>query len=179
MYLQIPAEVTKQLQAQFTCSGELSVYNGELLHVSNDQANISSNFTLQLGLTEVLAVRCRNYKSQPWLLGNVSNGMVTDTQWKCFSLPKDEILNGLKWVKPDFNDTHWAQAIEGYSNREDSPWGKISDISDAAFWISAGDTDTQRLFCRRNLSDGADLPVKQAEDLSRGMSKHCPYHESF
>ena len=171
-------DITKQLQVQLTCNGELSVYNRPRLHVLNNAANVSSNYTLHPG-TEVLAVRCLNYKNQPWILGNISNGMVTDTRWKCFSLPRHEMMSDLKWAKSDFNDSHWAQAIAGFSNRGDGVWGRIPDVSDAALWISTSNKDDQRLFCRRNLSDGADVLRKHVEDFSRGMSKHFPYHERF
>ena len=120
--------------------------------ISNNPVNISSKYTLHPG-TKVLAVRCRNYRSKPWLMGSVSNGLVTDTRWKCFSLQKEEVMTGRHWAKPGFDDNHWAQAFANISNREDSPWGKIPDISDEAFWISTANEDDSRLFCRRRLSE--------------------------
>ena len=73
------------------------------------------------------------------MMGSVSNGLVTDTRWKCISLNEDETRNfGLKsWTKKDdVDDSHWPQAVGYFSNR-DSPWGKVSDISEDAFWISS------------------------------------------
>lgn len=84
-------------------------------------------------------------------MGSVSNGMVTDDRWKCFSQEK-EGLDNMKWVTSLYDDTHWAQAVVNYSNTH-SPWGKVPDISNNAFWISTADKDDSKLFCRRRLSE--------------------------
>jgi len=92
-------------------------------------------------------------------MGSGSNGLVTDTRWKCFSASEQEILNGLSWATSLFDDTHWAQAVANFSNREESPLGKVPGISDEAFWISAADQDHSRLYCRRRLSE---VSIKRA-----------------
>ncbi|KAM7451506.1 hypothetical protein ABFA07_001156 [Porites harrisoni] len=146
------AQNTKQLQAQLACNGELSFYDQEkiLLFIENP-TNISSNYTLY-PRNEVLAVRCRNSKSKPWIIGSVSNGIVTDTRWKCTGLAKREPLN-FKWWQDKADDSNWAQAVANFSNRGDSPWRKVWDISEDAFWISTANEDDVRIFCRRRLSD--------------------------
>ncbi|XP_078350853.1 uncharacterized protein LOC144635641 [Oculina patagonica] len=156
------AKTTKQLEAKFTCNGQLSFYvdvSNELL-VSSHSSNIASNYTLKPG-SEVVSVRCRNFLSKPWLIGSVSNGLVTDTRWKCFSLPKNLTVTGLTWAKPNTDDSQWAQAVANYSNPE-----KIPNIKDEALWISTAVQGHSRLFCRRRLSD---LSPKQANSLSKGM----------
>ena len=158
------AQLTKQLQAQLACNGELSFYDQEkiLLSIENPR-NISSNYTLY-PRDEVLAVRCRNYKSKPWIIGSVSNGIVTDTRWKCTGLAKREPLN-FKWLQDRADDGNWAQAVASFSNRGDSPWRKVQDISEDAFWISTANEDDVRIFCRRRLSD---VFLKRAS-FSKGM----------
>ena len=87
-------------------------------------------------------------------MGSVSNGLVTDTRWKCFSLPKEMRLNDLSWVTSRFDDTDWGHAVVNFSNRvESSPWGKVPNISEESFWISTAAKSISRLFCRRKLSE--------------------------
>ena len=43
--------------------------------------------------------------------------------------------------------------MANFSNRGDSPWRKVRDISEDAFWISTANEDDVRIFCRRRLSD--------------------------
>ena len=167
LYDYVSAKLPKKLQVQLTCNGQLAVYdrtNNKLVS-SMSLVNISSNFTIHPG-TQVLAVRCRNYHSKPWIIGSASNGLVTDKRWKCFSLPKHEVQKSNRWAKDGFDDSHWAKAVAIYSNRQDSPWGKVPDISDEAFWISTADEKHSRLFCRSMLSD---LLQKQSTYLPRGI----------
>ena len=146
----------KQLKIQLRCDGELSFYDmrTDSLVLSNNPANISLNYTLDPG-TQVVALRCRNHLSKPWIMGSVSNGLVTDTRWKCLSLPNEEMMTSLIWASPDFDDNHWAQAVTNVSNREESPWGKVPGISE----------NNSKLFCRRSLSEVSIKPAK-----SNGMS---------
>ena len=166
LYNYVSAKLTKKLEVRLACNGRLAVYDRitRKLVSSKNLVNISSNYTIHPG-TQVLAVRCRNYQSKPWIIGSVSNGLVTDNRWKCFSLPKQKVQNGNRWAKDDFDDSHWSQAVTIFSNRGNSPWGKVPDISDEAFWISTANEKHSRLFCRSMLSD---LPQKQSEYSPRG-----------
>ena len=141
----------------------------ELLDSRNPE-NKYVRYTLNPG-TKVLAFKCRSYnKTKPLMMGSVSNGLVTDTRWKCISLNEDETRNfGLKsWTKKDdVDDSHWPQAVGYFSNR-DSPWGKVSDISEDAFWISTAAEKHWWLFCRRRLSE---MPLKQR--MQNGLSLYC------
>lgn len=114
---------------------------------------MSTNFTVNPG-TQVLAVRCRNFKSEPWIVGSVSNGLgVTGHRWKCFSFLKEEEMNNRLWIKPNFDDSRWAQAVSNISSREEEgPWLKVPDISDEAFWIPTASEGHSRLFCKHRLS---------------------------
>ena len=138
--------------AKITCNGELAFYDQrrDKLVVSRSPANISLWSTSDSGIQD-LAVSCHNNKTKPWIMGSVSNGMVTDDRWKCFSQEK-EGLDNMSWVTSLFDDTHWAQAVANYSNTH-SPWGKVPDISNNAFWISTADKDDSKLICRRRLSE--------------------------
>ena len=135
-----------------------------MLFVSNNSANISSNYTLNQG-SQVLAVKCINNQSQPWIMGSVSNGLVTDTRWKCISPPDKEMVNSLTWATDMFDDSNWAQAVADFSNGAESPWGIVPDISDEALWISTANKNNSRLFCRRRLSE---VSLKRAK--SKGSS---------
>ena len=166
----VSAKVTTQLQIYITCDGLMTVYSGKL-QPEHSTENVSANYTITLA-KEILAVRCKNFKSKPWILASLSNGMITDPLWKCFSFPRNEIFNGNPWTKPKFNDSHWAQAVAGFSNRGESPLGKVLGIKDEALWISTAE-DNPKLFCRRNLSDEATLPLTAIrQDISRGMPEY-------
>ena len=82
-----------------------------------------------------------------------------------------EHFNGNPWTNPEFNDNHWAQAVAGFSNRGESPVGKVLGINDDVLWISTAE-DNPRLFSRRNLSDDATLPLTSIQDISSGMSEY-------
>lgn len=166
--LYVSAKIAKQLQVKITCDGLMTVYSGRL-QPEHSTKNVSANYIITPG-NEILAVRCRNFNSKPWILGSFSNGMITDPRWKCFSFPKHEHFNGNPWTKPEFNDNHWPQAVAGFSNRGESPVGKVMGINDDALWISTSE-DNPSLFCRRNLSDDATLPLTSIQDISRGMSE--------
>ena len=146
----------------FTCNGELSFYSKDSkgLVVANQSTNVATNVTLGPG-TAVVALRCRNYHSKPWIIGSVNNGLVTDTRWKCFSLPKHLINKGRKWAKADEDDSQWAGAVANYSNLE-----KIPNIRDEALWISTAVQGHSRLFCRRRLSD---FSPKREKSLLKGV----------
>ena len=132
MFLFVSAESTNtdELQAKFACNGELSFFYKSRVKkiklVSKNQANISSNYTINPKLNPVLAIRCRNFRSKPWIMGSVSNRLVTDTRWKCFSLqakmpPADRV-----WLKPGFDDSHWAQAVQPTFRTEKGVHGEWS-----------------------------------------------------
>ena len=165
----VSAKIAKQLQVKITCDGLVTVYSGRL-QPEHSTKNVSSNYTVTPG-NEILAVRCRNFNSKPWILASLSNGMITDPRWKCFSFPRDEHFNGNPWTNPEFNDNHWAQAVAGFSNRGESPVGKVMGINNDALWISTAE-DNPRLFCRRNLSDDATLPLTSIQEISTGMSEY-------
>ena len=132
---------------------------------SKNSTNISATYNFDPETQDQLFVRCRNSKQKPWILGSVSNGLVTDMRWKCFSILKDESRNfaGLKF----FNDySHWAQAVAHFSNTEGSPWGKVQDISSKAFWISTAEDNHSKLFCGSRLSG----EVKSKGMLSKKQS---------
>lgn len=143
--------------------------------MSRSPANISLWSTIDSGI-QVLAVSCHSNKTKPWIMGSVSNGMVTDDRWKCFSQEKEGFDN-MNWVTSLFDDTHWAQAVANYSNTH-SPWGKVPDISNNAFWISTADKDDSKLFCRRRLS-GVSLIRKRSNSkifiISR-LNHHHHHH---
>ena len=151
-----------------TCKGTMAVYSGKVQREQQADITVSYHYDIT-PKTEILTVRCKNFNSKPWILASLSNGMYTDTRWKCFSFPREKNISSRTVGRPHFNDSHWAQAVAGFSNRGESPWGKALGIKDEARWISTGE-DNPRLLCRRNLSDEAYLPTDMMEHPSRGTS---------
>ena len=121
--------ITTQLQLHITCNGLMTVYHGKLQPEQLITANISANYTIIPG-TEILAVRCKNFESKPLILASLSNGMITDSRWKCFSFPNNEYFTGVPWTRTEFNDSHWARPsqssqTEGKVQREKSRASKM------------------------------------------------------
>ena len=147
----------------------MAVYSGKVQREQQADITVSYHYDIT-PRTEILTVRCKNFNSKPLILASLSNRMNTDTRWKCFSFLREKNISSRTIGRPDFNDSHWGQAVAGFSNRGESPWGKALGIKDEARWILTGE-DNPRLLCRRNLSDEAYLPTDMIEHPSRGTSE--------
>lgn len=62
----VSAKITKQLRVKITCDTLMTVYSGRL-QPEHSTKNVSANYTVTPG-DEILAVRCRNFNSKPWIL---------------------------------------------------------------------------------------------------------------
>lgn len=62
----VSAKITKQLQVKITCDTLMTVYSGRL-QPEHSTKNVCANYTVTPG-NEILAVRCRNFNSKPWIL---------------------------------------------------------------------------------------------------------------
>ena len=119
----VSAKITKQLQVKITCDALMTVYNGRL-QPEHSTKNVSTNYTVTPG-NEILAVRCRNFNSKPWILWVSAMEWLQILDGNVSVFPKDEHFNGNPWTNPEFNDNHWAQAVAGFSNGRESPVGKV------------------------------------------------------
>ena len=111
------------------------------------------SFTLRRG-TYVLAIRCKNLHGEAGIVGSLDNALLTDSRWKCIGRGRRDRLRGKFWTRALFDDSDWPQAVEYFPNREWTYWGKMSDISDKAFWIWTADKGKhEEVYCRRRVSD--------------------------
>lgn len=164
MPLHVSARTSKQLEASIACKGKVYVNfvgdrNGAS-QISNDPTKVASNYTA-LPSSDIIGVRCFNGKVKPWIIGSLSNGLVTDNRWTCTSqAPKSHAYYTNNDIGP------LPLAFVSYANKKDSPWGKISGISEDAVWISTVEDDITFLFCVRRLSD---VSLNWVEHSSKGM----------
>ena len=131
----------------------MTVYTDGKYAGTNGGRNKPVAFRLSPG-THVLAVRCLNLRGEAGILGSLSNALVTDSRWKCTGRGNRYRIKGKYWTKALFDDSDWPQAVEYFPNRGWTYWGKMSDISDKAFWIWTVDKGKhEEVYCRRRVSD--------------------------
>ena len=127
----------------FTCDNEMEMFaDGVSLGKDNDWT--SSTEYIIPGNTRVISVSGVDWGGRYFgLLGSFSNGMVTNSSWKC----EDDEYSG--WNSPDFDDSSWPAAVE-VATHGVNPWKIISGIASTAKWIwTAG--DPSNVYCRLRL----------------------------
>ena len=82
------------------------------------------------------------------IIGSFSDGVVTDSTWKCNSHKKP------KWALPEFQDDQWKQAEE--TSPEKGGTNGMTEISSKAKWIHiTADDSKQNMFCRLSRKIGS------------------------
>ena len=121
--------------------------DGISLGKDNGRWRAATDFVIP-GNTKVIAVEATNLGfPPPGILGSSSNGLVTNSSWKC-----SEHLN-LEWNSPDFDDHNWSPAREMKRHDDrptDGPGGYITGIDPSAKWIWAIKR-VPSCYCRLNL----------------------------
>ena len=89
--------------------------------------------------TRVVAIAATGRQAS--IIGSFSDGVVTDSTWKCNSQKE------LKWALPEFNDDLWKAAEETSPTKGGT--NGITEISSKAKWIHITEDDsTQNMYCR-------------------------------
>lgn len=103
---------------------------------------------------DVLLIPKASNDGSPWLgsiVASLSNGMVTDKQWKCTT----QYEHG--WNMPTFDEYGWIAAIEHETNSHSEPvipYGQKMDIVEGAKFIWTEDQyQDKNIYCRRRLTD--------------------------
>ena len=82
------------------------------------------------------------------IIGSFSDGVVTDSTWKCSSDKEPE------WALPEFQDDQWKEAEE--TSPEKGGTNGMTEISSKAKWIHiTADDSKQNLFCRLSRKIGS------------------------
>lgn len=130
--------------ATFTCRDSMELFaDGISLGKDNGGWRTATDFVIP-GDTKIIAVEAKSSHYRPGILGSFSNGLVTNSNWKCSE------RSHLRWNSPDFDDSSWPAAWE-VQRHGDGPGGYIAGIDRTAKWIW---TFRQRLgscYCRLNL----------------------------
>ena len=79
--------------------------------------------------TKVIGIHCKDVYKNGMILASLSNGVVTDSSWKCSSTYQ------AGWSTASFDDSSWGNAFEIGTNVATDPWGSVSDISSKAKFI--------------------------------------------
>ena len=123
----------------------LTLYADGCLVGDTDEVWQSSTWFSFPSKTDVIAVSVLN---EPGLffgfLGVFSNGVVTDSNWKCKESHSPE--NG--WERANFTDDGWPHAYEWGNNSVTRAYG----IPLNALWIHPQNHIATRFFCRRRFS---------------------------
>lgn len=82
------------------------------------------------------------------IIGSFSDGVVTDSTWKCNTQKKE------KWALPEFNDEIWEEAEETLPQKGGT--NGITEISSKAKWIHiTADDSKQNMYCRLSRKIGS------------------------
>ena len=130
--------------ATFTCRDSMELFaDGISLGKDNQWWRTATDFVIP-GNTKVIAVAATNSRFPPGILGSFSNGLVTNSSWKC-----SEHVN-LGWNSQDFDDSNWSAALE-IKRHGDGPGGYIAGIDPSAKWIWTINPRFRSCYCRLNL----------------------------
>ena len=83
-------------------------------------------------------------------LGVFSNGVATDSSWKCKEIlirPDDG------WKQTNFSDSTWSHAYIRHDNSGTGGFGRVPGISRNVHWISAANHNAVRFTCRRRFTE--------------------------
>lgn len=119
-------------------------------HKSDDPGS-STKFVIP-GNTRVVSVVAKAQKlRRGGILGSLSNGLVTNSGWKCSDGP----FPGCKWMTQDFDDRMWPTAKEIVSHGLNWPTS-VPGIVQGAKWIwsatGSGHLPQPIAYCRLNMS---------------------------
>ena len=96
------------------------------------------------GNTKIIAVAAMSFHSHSGIRGSFSNGLVTNSSWKCSG------RFHLGWNIRGFDDRDWPAAVEFPSHKGDGLDGNIAGIDPTARWIWTMKQGV-RCYCRVNL----------------------------
>ena len=144
------------INASFSCTEKMSAYmEGDSVTFMNSRKPMKDidcsilqpqaiNFSIP-DSTRVVAIAATGVPAS--IIGSFSDGVVTDSTWKCTSIKEPN------WTLPAFNDDHWEEAetlpMKGGTN-------VITGILFKAKWITADDsTQNMYMYCRLSREIGS------------------------
>ena len=121
----------------------------QLGHSSSAYGNLALTVTVPDD-TEILAVQTFDWDNGGGLIGSLSNGIVTDSSWRCARSAEAD------FIKKNFDDSHWAAANATRSPGAQGAWDYFPTIAAGAKWIWSGPYGPDykvTVLCRRRLSE--------------------------
>ena len=79
---------------------------------------------------QVIALDLLNYVGESGFILRSSTGIVSDSTWRCISNAPPA-----RWSQADFDDSHWPNAVETWSNEKDLIGIKLSKFQPMDKWI--------------------------------------------
>ncbi|XP_022779754.1 uncharacterized protein LOC111321200 isoform X1 [Stylophora pistillata] len=125
-----PTRPKENITLRFQCEGLMDLFADGLPIGRHNNADPRSptKFVIS-GNTRVLSVISRSQIRRGGILGSLSNGLITNSSWKCM----DDPYPGCKWMTPDFDDRMWPAAKEIVFHRPRPT--KVPGIAQGAKWI--------------------------------------------
>ena len=108
--------------------------------------NWVETYSFSVTASHLIGVEAENWHSAAGIIVSTSDGLVTDSDWKC--LDSDLIDSPEAWHHL-YDDSHWPNAVSFGLNGV-SPWGYSSDISASAEWIWAAKSP-KSVLCRKRI----------------------------
>ena len=145
------------INASFSCTHNMSAYvDGDFVTFMNSRKPVKDidcsklqtqaiNFAIP-NSTRVVAIAATGKGAS--IIGSFSDGVVTDSTWKC------NTKNETNWTLPEFDDKRWEEAEETLPQKGGT--NGITEISSKAKWIHiTADNSTQNMFCRLSRKIGS------------------------
>ena len=138
-----------------TGDDNLAVFaDGRLIGYNGGSWSAARWFTFPVE-TKVIAVSVYNLPGHVGgFLGVFSNGVATDSSWKCKEIlitPDDG------WEQTNFNDNTWSRALVRHNNSGASGFYSVPGIPNNVHWISAANHNAVRFICRRHFTEQEKL----------------------
>ena len=112
--------------AIFTCKDIMELFaDGISLGKDNEKWRIPTDFVIP-GDNKIIAVAAQSFQFRSGILGSFSNGLVTNSSWKC----SDRLHRG--WNLRDFDDRNWPAAVEIPRHHSDGLEGNLAVIDPTA-----------------------------------------------
>ena len=133
------------LQASFSCHQRMAIYADGKILTRNSRASfedvhcseflpLAVNFTIPK-TTKLITIRAETSQDAAKIIGSFTDGVVTDSQWKCSSNDVSD------WFLPQFDDLCWTPAHElsatDHSGATDEQ--QVVGVLPSAKWINTGD----------------------------------------
>ncbi|KAK6169073.1 hypothetical protein SNE40_020194 [Patella caerulea] len=148
-----------------TCDNIMYFYADGVQYTNKNDNDWTKSSPVSIpGDTQVVAVKCKDLHVVAGIKLALSNGIKTDTTWKCSK------TYAVGWNKPGFDDSNWPNAIVPNYN-----WGsKPASLNGKADWIWTTGYRGQdtTVYCRKVIKNPSGCDCCEALEAITALLKH-------